>query len=106
MGSGSGPDRPSRNHTRAFRHPASFVFSRKGFRGRGNLMIVDTSAQPGALDVLPPLGVFGSLSSATILRRCGRVLKGPIPVLADALHTASQTVTVSQSFHTVSRLFA
>src|SRR5215469_16881867 len=103
MGSGSGPDRPSRNHTRAFRHPASFVSSaERGFRGRGNLMIVDTSGQPGALDVLPPLGVFGSVSSATILRRCGRVLKGPIPVLADALHTASQTVTVSQSFHTVS----
>ena len=78
----------------------------RGFRGRGNLMIVDTSGHPGALDVLAPLGVFGSVSSATILRRCGRVLKGPIPVLADALHTASQTVTVSQSFHTVSRLFA
>ena len=78
----------------------------RGFRGRGNLMIVDTSAQPGALDVLHPawgVRVHQFSDNITALRQSS---KRAITVLADALHRASQTVTVSQSFHTVSRLFA
>jgi hypothetical protein len=87
-------------------NPFRFQQQGGGSGDDGNLVIVETNAQPGARNVVRPLvGTFGA-GSARISGRRGRILKGPIPVLADASHRDPQTVIVSRSFHAVSRLFA